>query len=196
MQSLPIRGLSRRSNIKGAQWLINFCALEPSPRQFGAPEAFCPGAPSCTWMAGAGPKIWKERGGCPVQDRGCLRGCPLRSGEKKIEFSKSIRMIWCILFCLRHPHKVWPPYLAKHRGGASESTLDLPLNGARLVILIYLFFFCPPFLFPFLFLFYFLSLLSLSVFFFFCAPLVNRGEGQGPKAPQYTPLPMPTLQMV
>ena len=34
----------------------------------------------------------------PVETGGCLRGmCPLRS-EEKLQFSKSIRKIWCILF--------------------------------------------------------------------------------------------------
>ena len=65
-------------------------------------------------------------------DRGCLRGmCPLRS-EEKLQFSKSIRTIWCILFARGHPHKVRHYIAAKNRGGARR--VRPPLNPPLLLI--------------------------------------------------------------
>ena len=58
---------------------------------------------------------WQNFGACG--DKGCLRGmCPLRSGEK-LQFSKSIRTIWSILFAWGAHTKSAALLSAKNRGG-------------------------------------------------------------------------------
>ena len=83
--------------------------------------------------------------------------------------SKSICMIWCILFCLRHPYKVRRPISAKQGGTARVHFKSAPeWHTSRYIDLpFYLFsFLSSSLLFPFLFLFFsFLSLPSFPFLF-------------------------------
>ena len=72
-------------------------------------------------VSGSDPGFFK-RGGAHIKglqnsaacgDRGCLRGmCPFRS-EEKLQFSKSTRTIWCILFAWGTATQSQAPYLFK-----------------------------------------------------------------------------------
>ena len=135
--------------------------MSPSspPRQFGAPEVSFPGALACAWMAGAyqgsftrgAQKLRTNIKSDNCGERRCLRGMyPLRSARSRNV--QPIRPIWCIHF---------------HSNKQIKGTPHL--NGAPLVMLIYLSFLSSPLsfffslFFPSFFLF---SLLSLSLFFF------------------------------
>ena len=142
----------------------------------------------CAWMTGQ-VKEFTKRGRPPFLktstkqnfgtcgDKGCLRGM-----WRKKWFSKLIPTIWCIFFYLRCSYKARHSISCKNRrwGAPPASTLDPPLNGVPLIIMIYLSIFrflSPSFLFSLSFpLFSFLTFPKVPFSSFLWCPFSDPGK--------------------